>query len=71
MILLNHYFGLDFHFYVNSLLIGICQLDNDALKSARPKKFNSFSLTKSTPKFEYELRYCDEVFLYIPNFLQN
>ena len=28
---LSHkFFGLDFHFYVIFLLIGICQLDNDA-----------------------------------------
>ena len=26
---------------------------------------------KSTTEFECELRYCDEVYLYIPNFLQD
>ena len=32
------------------------------------KNFNSFSLTKSTTEFECELRFCDEVYLYIPKF---
>ena len=64
------FFGLDFHFYVIFLLIGIGQLDNDILKKCPSKNFNSFSLTKSTTEFECELRYCDEVYLYIPNLLQ-
>ena len=33
----HNFFGLDFHFYVIVLLIGIGQLDNDVLKSAHPK----------------------------------
>ena len=40
-------------------------------KKCSSKHFNSFSLTKSTTEFECELRYCDEVYLYIPNFLQD
>ena len=55
-------FGLDFHFYVILLLIGICQS-----KKCASKKFDSFSLTKSTTEFECELRYCDEVYLYTSN----
>ena len=35
------------------------------------QNFNSYSLTKSTTEFECELRYCDEVYLYIPNFFQD
>ena len=40
-------------------------------KKCSSKKFNSFSLTKSTTEFESELRSCDEVYLYIPSFLQD
>ena len=67
----HNFLGLDFHFYGIFLLIGIGQLDNDILKKCSAKNFNSFSLTKSTTEFECELRYCDEVYLYIPNFLQD
>ena len=59
------FFGLDFHFYVIFLLIGIGQLDNDVLKKCSSKNINSFSLTKSIIEFECELRYCDEVYMYI------
>ena len=63
---LSHtFFGLDFHFYVIFLLIGIGQLDNDVLKKCSSKNINSFSLTKSTIELECELRYCDEVYLHI------
>ena len=34
-------------------------------KSAHPKNFNSFRFTKSITEFECELRYCDEIYLYI------
>ena len=40
-------------------------------KKCASKNFNSFSLTKTTTECECELRYCDEVYLYIPNFLQD
>ena len=40
-------------------------------KNVRIQKFQLFSLTKSTTEFECALRYCDEVYLYIPNFLQD
>ena len=33
----HNFFGLDFHFYVNFLLIGIGQLDMMSKKSAHPK----------------------------------
>ena len=36
-------------------------------KKCASKKFDSFSLTKSTTEFECELRYCDEVYLYKSN----
>ena len=64
------FFGLDFHFYVIFLLFGIGQLDNDVLKKCASKNFNSFNPTKSTTEFECELRYCDEIDLYIYFFLQ-
>ena len=48
--------------YVNKIMMS---------KKVVSKNFNSFSLTKSTTEFKYELRYCDEVYLYIPNFLQD
>ena len=67
----HNFFGLDFHFYVIFLLFGIGQLDNDVLKKCSSKNFDSFSITKSTTEFECELRYCDKVYLYIPNFLQD
>ena len=35
-------------------------------KKCASKNFNSFSLAKSTTEFECELRYCDDVYLYIP-----
>ena len=41
------------------------------LKKGASKNFNSFSLTKSTTECECELRYSGEVYLYIPNFLQD
>ena len=40
-------------------------------KKCASKNFYSFGLTKSTTEFECELRYCDEVYMYIPNFLQD
>ena len=40
-------------------------------KKSAHKNFDSFSLTKSTTEFECEQRYCDEVYLYMPNFLQD
>ena len=40
-------------------------------KKCVSKNFISFSLTKSTIEFECELRYCDEIYLYIPIFLQD
>ena len=33
----HNFFGLDIHFYVICLLVGIGQLDNDVLKSAHPE----------------------------------
>ena len=67
----HNFFGLDFHFYVIFLLIGTCQLDYNVQKKCSSTNFNSFSLTKSTTEYECELRYCDEVYLYMPNFLQD
>ena len=40
-------------------------------KNVRIQKFQLFSLTKSTTEVECALSYCDEVYLYIPNFLQD
>ena len=40
-------------------------------KKCASKTFKSFSLTKSTTEFKCELHYCDEVYLYTPNFLQD
>ena len=67
----HNFFGFDFHFYVIFLPNGIGRLDNDVEKKCSSINFISFSLTKSTTEFECELRYCDEVYLHIPNFLQD
>ena len=44
----HNIFGLDFHFYVIFLLIGICQLDNNVLKSA-PLKISIHSASQRVP----------------------
>ena len=40
------------------------------LKNGTSKNFNLFSPTKNTTEFQCELRYCDEIYLYTPNFLK-
>ena len=48
------------------LLFGIGQVDY-----ADIEKSQLFSLTKSTTEFQCDLRYCDEIYLYIQNYLQD
>ena len=65
----HNFFGLDFHFYVFFffLLIGIW-----CLKSAHPKfSIHSASLRDSLNLNVNYVRYCDELYLYIPNVLQD
>ena len=64
------FFWPRFSFLCYFLLMGIGQLKMMS-KKVLIQKFHSFSVTKSTTGFECELCYCDEVYLYIPNFLQD
>ena len=69
---LSHiFFGLDVHLLF--LFLYVFVLVNQIMMSKKFafKIFNSVSLTESTTEFEYELNNCDEVYLYIPNFLQD